>query len=165
MREYKICYYSHLADVIGVPGPDLSVYEEAVLSEVRRTKAVVKNRGIIVDSSASMRPCGIARALIEYGFNVKAVFSLHGKESDLPQREWLQKNFPEVLIIQREQYQDILGYGLSDEELCIGFDCAYLLKAKHYVDMRHDEGIFGYHGICELLRQLRNCLGHIEEWI
>lgn len=157
-------YYLKLAGVLCKETPDLQVYEEMVQCEAARTKKAVGDRGIIVDSSASMRPSALARALIEYGFNVKAVFRLHGKDADLPARQWLKENCPKVLIIQREHYQDILSTGLSEEELCIGFDSAYLLRAKHYVDMRHDEGFFGYHGICSLLRNMRISLEHTEEW-
>ena len=61
----------------------LSLRREQVMVEVERTKNVVTNTPVMVDSAASMRPFSLALALLNYGFNVKAVFSLHQKDPDI----------------------------------------------------------------------------------
>lgn len=156
--------YDALAKALERPLPELAPYQEAARAEIAATLEVVGSRGIIVDSGATMCPFSMTRALLEYGFTVRAVFALHFKDMDSKDRIWVQKNHPEVAIVQREGYRDILGYGFGADNLCIGYDSAFLLKANHFVDMYHDEGYYGYHGLCRLMRKMRQALECTANW-
>lgn len=156
--------YDALAKALDRPRPALGPYREAAQAEIAVTLEAVGNRGVIVDSGATMCPFSMTRALLEYGFNVRAVFALHFKDMDSTDRIWVQTNHPEVAIVQREGYRDILGYGFGADNLCIGYDSAFLLKANHFVDMYHDEGYYGYHGLCCLMKKMRRALEYTADW-
>lgn len=157
-------YYAALARTLECPLPDLTAYRLAAQAEIARTRQALGGRALIVDSSACMRPFALARALLEYGFSVRAVFALHLKDLDTADRAWLEQAHPEVAVVQREGYQDILGYGFGNDCLCIGFDSAFLLKAPHFVDMYHDEGYYGFYGICRLMWEMRGALEKTADW-
>lgn len=156
--------YAALAAALNRALPDLAPYRTAAEAEIAATRKALGEMKIMVDSSASMCPFSLTRALLEYGFSVQAVFALHAKDADMTDRMWILQNHPEVVIVQREGYQDILGYRFDPNCLCIGFDCAFLLKARHLVDMYHDEGYFGYHGLCRLMRDMRSAAEKPVSW-
>ncbi|MGM9606231.1 MAG: nitrogenase component 1 [Oscillospiraceae bacterium] len=157
-------YYAALAQALDRPLPDLTGYRSAAQAEIAATRQALGDRAVIVDSSASLRPFALALALLEYGFSVRAVFAPHMKNMDSTDRARLEQAHPEVAVVRREGYQDILGYGFDSGCLCIGFDSAFLLKAPHFVDMYHDEGYYGYHGICRLMREMRGALEQTADW-
>ena len=157
-------YYTALAEALERPLPDLSSYRSAAQAEIAATRQALGPRRIIVDSGATMRPFSMARALLEYGFSVQAVFAPHLKDMDGEDRSWVEQAHPEVAVLQREGYQDILGYRFGRDCLCIGFDSAFLLKANHFVDMYHDEGFYGYHGLCRLMQEMRGAMEKTANW-
>lgn len=109
---------------------------------------------VVVDSSASLMPFSLALALLETGFNVAAVFGLHLKGCDDGAEARLLREYPQVVVVRRESYEAIQGYGFSRACLAIGSDAAFLLHAQHTVDLYHDEGFFGYQGIERLARAM-----------
>ena len=48
--------------------------------------------------------------------------------------------------------------------MCIGFDCAYLLKARRFVDVQKDEGLFGYQAVRRLMRLMEAALDGDTVW-
>ena len=124
---------------------------ESAQQAVTACVAQLKGVPVLVDSSAAMRPFAMAKALAEYGFQVGAVFITHGKEEDRAEREWLESNHPETKIIWAGRYDGAGGWQLPRESMAIGFDVAYSIRAKHFVDLQRDETLFGFHGIRTLM--------------
>ena len=147
--------YAALAHALGKPVPDLDGYEAQLMQEAEETKKALAGREIVVDSGASMRPCGLARALLELGFSVHAIFLIHPKDSDEEDRQWLEKNCPDLMLLSQEDCGRLSERALPDNPICIGFDSAYLLKSARFVDAYHDEGLFGYYGLRSVLFGLR----------
>ena len=156
--------YTALAEALGRPVPDFRAYDEEARSEIALTGAALSGRKIIVDSSASMCPFALARALLEYGFEVAAIFAMHSKETDAEDEAWLREQHPETAIVCREGFRDVLGYQFGQDNLCLGFDSAFLLRARYFVNMYHDEGYYGYRGLCRLMRKMREALERETEW-
>jgi hypothetical protein len=133
-------------------------------SSIQQALEQVGEMPIIVDSSATMQPFALARALYRYGFQVKAVFAQHIKDLDLADRDWLVENCPRIQIISTKSYEAILGFGFEQKCLTVGFDCAYTLHARHFVNVRHDETFYGFHGIRKLMRLMRQALDRQAQW-
>ena len=89
----------------------------------------------------------LAAALHRYGFRVQAVYAAHWKETDAADRAWLEERLPGLRVLCSERYEDVLIRELPRDCMAVGFDSAYLLRARHFVDIQRDEGLFGYHGI------------------
>ncbi len=156
--------YRDLANALGEICPSLTLYRHNAEAEIAQTLAYIREIPILVDSSATMLPFAMAAALCRYGFHVRAVFAVHWKEEDSVQRDWLAQTHPEIQIIHTESYETVLGYELPRNSIAIGFDSAYTLKAEHFVDMQHDESFMGFHGICKLMRQMREALDVLADW-
>lgn len=159
-----VCNYQSIADLLGQECPDFQTEINRTLLSIKETLGHIGNMPVIVDSSATMRPFALARALYEYGFNVQAVFALHIKNADIEERDWLAENCPHIQIVRTGSYETILGYGFAKECLTIGFDSAYLLTARHMVDIQHDESFFGFYGIQKLLRLMREASDRETNW-
>lgn len=111
-----------------------------------------------------MRPFALAKALAGYGFSVCAVFALHEKDDDAEERAWVAAQVPGIAVVRGESYEGILDLGLPADAVCIGFDCAYLLKARRFVDVQKDEGLFGYQAVRRLMRLMEAALDGDTVW-
>ncbi|SHH97555.1 Nitrogenase component 1 type Oxidoreductase [Sporobacter termitidis DSM 10068] len=144
--------YRNIAALLGRKCLDL----QAEISETRRIIRMTRERvgptPVIIDSSATMRPFALAKALLGYGFNVAAVFAGKSKIDDTAERQWLQDNFPQLMLIHTGDTRAFTGYGLDKECLAVGYDCAYLLQARCFVDIFNDEALYGFHGVRKLMQ-------------
>ncbi|MGN8876646.1 nitrogenase component 1 [Pseudoflavonifractor sp. HCP28S3_F10] len=156
--------YQSIANVLGQPCPDLRPYRQAAQRAVSGALECVGDLPVVVDSSATMQPFALAAALHRYGFHVAAVYAAHWKESDRADRLWLEANCPSVRILCSERYQDITDCGLSRKVLAIGYDSAYLLRSRHFVDIQRDEGLFGYYGLIRLMERMGDAALRSTAW-
>ncbi len=156
--------YRNLANILGKSCPDFhhEIAETALTIKTAREKA--GSIPVIVDSSASMRPFALAKALDGYGFCVAAVLAPHAPKDDLEDREWLKYHCPQIKVVQREGVKAISGYGWSREYIAIGHDCAFILKANHFVDIFNDESFYGFHGIRKLMGMISKASGTKILW-
>lgn len=146
---------------------DEGVYKEdknKALEEIRKTLSLVGDCPIAVDTYCSRNPFSLGRALKEYGFNVRAIFAAHAKETDKEDMEYIEKNYKDIVIIKGFDFEKIKSLGLGSEIIAIGFDSAYTLKAKHFVDIRHDEGLYGFYGVSSLMEQIRDAYIKTYSW-
>ena len=161
-RQYRM-----IGEVLGCIDTALPTLEaasaEAQLAVARACEAL-GDTPVIVDSSAAMRPFALAKTLIEYGFNICAVFALHEKDDDAPNRDWLAQNAPGVAVVYSESYEGIRRLGLPDNAVCIGFDSAYLLKACRFVNIQKDEGLFGFQAVRRLMDLMVASLSDKTTW-
>lgn len=159
-----ISNYQSIAELLNVKCPDLSSEVEKTRQEIEKTLEHVGSLPVIVDSSAAMQPFALARALIKYGFMLQAVFAMHIKGDQRKDQIWIQENCPWVQMVGKQSYQAILGFGFDPDCLAIGHDCAYTLKAHHFVDIRHDETFYGFHGIRKLMKLIRDAADSTARW-
>jgi nitrogenase molybdenum-iron protein alpha/beta subunit len=156
--------YQHLADTLGVRCPD---FNDAICETqriIRATRETVGNTPIIVDSSATMLPYAMAKALLQYGFHVTAVIASKKNNQDSEEQEWIGDHYPNISFIQEDSYEAAAGYGIDPECIVIGFDGACLLKAVHYVAMYNDETFYGFHGIRKFMNLISEAYEKKTEW-
>ena len=111
-----------------------------------------------------MRPFSAAKALVEYGFEVKYIFSSsHKYNIDEEAELYIGKNHANIEIITKDIYANV-NREPDNEIISIGADCARLLQAHHYADIWHDEGYFGFHGIHRLFGAMRDSLKTKRDW-
>lgn len=157
-------HYQDLAGLLGKSCPDFGGEIRQTLLDIIVTREMVGDIPIVVDSSASMRPFALAKALLGYGFQVKAVFAPHSPREDAEERQWLADHHPQVTVIYREGVKAVAGYGLDRECMAIGYDCAFLLKARHFVNMFNDESFYGFHGIRKLMGLMGKAAARSADW-
>ena len=156
--------YCVIAGLLGKERPDFSEDIAAAREEIETTRIALDGFPVVIDSSATMRPFALVKMLICSGFNVQYVFAMRLRDIDLPDVNWLKENNPDLKIQRTESYEGILGFGIDQDCICIGRDSAYMLQARHYVDMWHDEGFYGFHGVQKLMRMLRTAAATDAKW-
>lgn len=162
--EGIMALYRRISDALGVSCPDLSPWRAGAERAVDRARRAVGDRPVVVDSSASMAPFALAAALHRYGFCVRGVYAAHWKETDRADRAWLEAHVPDLTILCSERYGDALIRDIPRDCVAVGFDSAYLLQARHFVDIQRDEGLFGYHGLTRLMTLLEESVGRAARW-
>ena len=156
--------YQNMADKLGLSIPDLSQDIEKTRQVIIETQKHIGNIPIIVDSTATSRPFGMARALCRYGFKVQAVFFNRLSNGDKENREWLKVHFPQVSIVRSQDYKFVTGANYKRECIAIGFDCAYNIHANHFVDIRLDGSFYGFHGVRKLMRLIMEAYDTVTDW-
>jgi nitrogenase molybdenum-iron protein alpha/beta subunit len=156
--------YKEIAAMLGHEAPDFSADIADVLTDAAQTAGALGDIPIAIDAGALMRPFSAAKALVEYGFEIKYIFSSsHKYNIDEEAELYIGKNHANIEIITKDIYANVNRE--SDHEIiAIGADCARLLQARHFVDIWHDEGYFGFHGIHRLFGTMRDSLTTKRDW-
>ena len=157
--------YGDIAEILGAERPDFTAEIAAVKEDAARTAAILDGMPVAIDSSASLAPFATAKALIDYGFNVRYVFrSNHSFQQDLEAKEYIERNCPQVIVTHAESYTHLYERIGEADCLAIGADCARVLHARHFANVWHDEGYFGFHGIHRLMETLRSAITAPADW-
>jgi nitrogenase molybdenum-iron protein alpha/beta subunit len=135
---------------------DFSTLRQQAQREIEETRMLLGSLPLIVDASATARPYGMARALTEYGFTVKRVEAQECVPFDREDREWIETLHPEIEMCQPQHHRAVLFDRRLPESLAIGVDGAYLAGSRYVADLFGDGGMFGYDGVCKLMRLIRN---------
>lgn len=162
--------YARMARLLGKPEPDLSEWDRRARSAVKQTVEALGDVPLAVDCEGSLVPHSLARALLDYGFNVRWLFrSKHLFDADADDREVLAARYPDLSIARIDDARLHVGAMVGGRDirrrkdvLAIGRSAACILDTPYYVDMWHDEGFTGYHGICELMRLMRGQRARME---
>ncbi|MDO5845446.1 MAG: nitrogenase component 1 [Methanocorpusculum sp.] len=150
--------YSGLAAALGAAVPDFSREVAEVHADAARTCEILAGRPVALDSSAMLLPFSAAKALIGYGFNVTHIFCSHRTfEADEAAETFIRSACPSISVSYSSDYA--ADFPPADEGIiAIGSDCAQLLCTSRVVDIWHDEGYFGFHGIHRLFAALREAV-------
>ncbi|TCU77419.1 nitrogenase component 1 type oxidoreductase [Tissierella praeacuta] len=134
---------------------DLSSYESSALNKINKTKELVGDTPISVDTSSVCKPYNLTKALINYGFNVVTIYA-----DELPKHEensyhWLLGNAPHLNIYPAQHHLMIKREKIKDSsEIAIGYNAGYMSGTDKVVDLVYDETMFGFHGICQLMDKI-----------
>lgn len=148
--------YRHIASLLNKPMPDID--EQAVRAEkyARETAKLLQGLPVAIDSSAFILTFTTAETLINYGFNIKYIFrSRRMFEYDKPAYEEIINNYKSIEIFWKDDYGNLDTGGGKTNCLAIGADCGRLLNATYFANVWHDEGYYGFHGICRLMSLIR----------
>ena len=146
-------FYKELATLLNVP-MDYSQYKEEAKAMVLKALSIIGQHPIAIDYQAVRKPFTLAKALLEYGFNVKFVMTDDVKSIEKDAYEYITQNFKDIQVINAIHHDMVKRENENLDYLCIGFDCAYATDAKRVVDLKEDESLFGFYGIKELMSMM-----------
>ncbi len=163
-KELYICFrmeniykgYKVIEETLGKRLPDLSVYERNAIKEIKKTKELIGNTGLIVDGEAIIRPFEFAHMLIENGFFVKSIYAQRLIPCDTEDYEWIVNNHPEIAIYQPLSPSTCNMGKKENDCIAIGYSAGYLSGAEHVVDICGQNGLFGYHGVSCMMKLIRD---------
>ena len=119
-------------------------------------KEKVGERRISLDYSAFFRPLKAARFLLKQGFCIDGIYMKDIDTEDEDYR-WFTEN-TDIQIIKVNGADMVNKWKTKGEGIAIGMEAAYVTGSEHVVVMFQDEEMYGYHGVCRLMKMLCDCL-------
>ena len=117
----------------------------------------IKDTPIQIDYTATPRPLGLAKLLLEHGFHVRVVYMdtlLPGEQKAL---DWLKVHYPDLLIRATVDFRCRLwacDEAKQEKILAIGQKATYFSGTQYFVNMVANDGYYGFVGIRKLAKDL-----------
>lgn len=137
-----------LAEKIGVSAPDCAEKIQRCEEALAHAKAAVGDAPVVLDYTFHPRALGLARLLLEHGFNVTKVYldAFNGEERG--DYDWLCANAPELMVYATNQVKmREMPRENSTKTLAIGQKAAYFNATDYFVNMVQGGGLWGFDGI------------------
>ena len=148
--------FTKLSEVLGVPAPDFAGKREACDAALKETKELIGDKAIAIDYSFCPRPLGLARMLLDAGFNVERVYldGVTGEEKN--DFMYLQEHFPDLLLYPTVHAKmRFMSAKEPSDMLAIGQKAAYFVNTNHFVNVVSGGGMLGYQAILQTLEYMR----------
>ena len=148
--------YRKIADMLGAEAPDYSDCKRKADDALKSAFNVIGDNPIEIDYTATPRPLGLARLLIEHGFTVGKVYIDCISDEEKADFEWLRSNAPDLILSATVQvkmrFVNHAEHGT--EPLAIGQKAAYFSGTKHFVNVVSGGGNYGFDGIVKLAESM-----------
>ena len=148
--------FASLAKVLGIPSPDSSQKRQACSDALKETLGLVGNTPIAIDYTFCPRPLGLAKLLLENGFNVQRVYLDVVTGEERKAFEALQKQYPDLLLFPTvHASMRFLARKEPSGYLAIGQKAAHFMNTNHFVNVVEGGGMLGYQAILSTLELMR----------
>ena len=142
---------------------------------VKETYALIGDTPVTIDYTFCPRPLGLARFLLDNGFNVKKVYVDGIPAADKPSFDYLQEHYPDLMLhptvhaSMRFAAAENTAHAERNEAqssgraqvLAIGQKAAYFENTKHFVNVVEGGGMNGYEAIVRTLGLMKEA--YLEE--
>ena len=153
-----------LSDALPITLPDFEAEEERCETALKHAHEKIGSTPVAIDYTAFTRPLGLARLLLDHGFDVKRVYAdaFIGEEKD--DYEYLKENHPDLEIwpTLSAQMRFAADHGRSGY-LCIGQKAAHFNGAPHFVNLVENGGLYGYQAITELCKLMEDAFDNEKD--
>lgn len=144
---------NQLAAYLNIETPNFTQERAKAEKTLKSAKEVIGDTPIAIDYTATMRPVGLARLLIEHGFNVVAVYVDTINEEEKQDFIWMKEHAPIMKLYPTLQVRMRFIHKSSDEKLlAIGQKAAYFTGTSYFVNIVEGGGMYGFDGICHLIQ-------------
>ena len=151
-----------LADALGVAAPDFTGKRQQCETALKETLTVVGDTPIAIDYTYCPRPLGLARLLLDAGFNVKRVYLdvVSGEEKET--FACLKEKYPDLELFPTvHASMRFLAAKEPTNFLAIGQKAAHFLNTNHFVNVVEGGGMLGYQAVLKTLELMQEA--HREE--
>ena len=153
-----------LAASLGISAPDFSGKREECENAIKETLALIGDTPIAIDYTYSPRPLGLAKFLLENGFNVKRVYldAITGEEK--PAFEALKTSFPELQLYPTvHASMRFLAEKEPTNYLAIGQKAAHFMNTNHFVNVVEGGGMYGYFAVLNTLKLMQEAFNEEKD--
>ncbi len=142
---------SFLCQALGIPMPDTKALRQQCEQALGRAKALIGTTPIAIDYTLHPRPLGLARLLLEHGFNVRRVYLDSVSKEEEADAAWLEDHAPDLALLPTIDPQMRLEPRTTDEPwLALGQKAAWFTGSRHFVNLVEGGGLYGFDGICRM---------------
>lgn len=155
---------TNLAASLGISAPDFSGKREECENAIKETLALIGDTPIAIDYTYSPRPLGLAKFLLENGFNVKRVYldAITGEEK--PAFEALKTSFPELQLYPTvHASMRFLAEKEPTNYLAIGQKAAHFMNTNHFVNVVEGGGMYGYFAVLNTLKLMQEAFNEEKD--
>lgn len=132
--------------------------EEKADQALQKAKEIIGNTAVSIDHTATFRPLGMARLLLEKGFHVTRIHADAFTGEEKEDFFFLKENHPSLMIASTVNAKmRFAGKGVNKGEekiLAIGQGAAYFARTPYFVNMIADASLFGFDGIIRLAEKM-----------
>ena len=124
---------------------------------------------VAIDYTATPKPLGLARLLLENGFHVTRVYIDALSPLEKEDFEYLKANHPDLEL--STTYDPAMRFAADAPEnlqisyLCIGQKAAYFTQSSHFVNIVDGGGMYGYDGICRLAELMTDAKNNAKDLV
>ncbi len=158
-----------LNEYLGLQKKEYAYEKSAALNALKEAKEVIGDAKISIDYTSVPRPAGLARLLVENGFNVDRLYVDSFTEWDKTDFDWLVKNKPEMKVYATVHAKmRVLDRKCSEKSLAIGQKAAYFTGSEYFVNIVEGGGMYGFDGIVRLAGLMKEafiCPKNVRELI
>lgn len=131
---------------------DLEQYQRKARQAVWEAREAVGDRPVFIDYTAVVFPFAAARALCEAGFYVAGIFAQTAQGAEKEHADWIHEHMPEIQVLNPIAHDIPTKIGtFPKDSLAIGFEAAYITRARHVYGLVNNEGNFGFDGLVRLM--------------
>ncbi|WP_312442512.1 nitrogenase component 1 [Lacrimispora sp.] len=142
---------------------NLEPYQRKARQAVREAREAVRDKPVFIDYTAVVFPFAAARALCEAGFHVAGIFARTVGEAEKEHADWIYEHMPEIQILNPIAYDIPTTIGAFPEDsIAIGFEAAYVTRARHVYGLVNNEGNYGFDGLVRLMQGIVHAV-QVEE--
>lgn len=148
--------FSALAEKLGIPLQDSTAKRKACEDALAETLTLVGSTPIAIDYTYCPRPLGLAKLLLDHGFNVQRVYldAVTGEEKKV--FEDLQAQYPTLELFPTvHASMRFLAQKEPSDYLAIGQKAAHFLNTPHFVNVVEGGGMLGYQAVLKTLGLIR----------
>lgn len=147
---------NHLADSLGLAAPDFTGKRDECEKALKETLALIGRTPIAIDYAYCPRPLGLAKLLLDGGFNVQRVYldAISGEEKAA--FEYLKEAYPALLLFPTvHASMRFLGAKEPTGYLALGQKAAHFMNTNHFVNVVEGGGMLGYQAVLKTLALMR----------
>ncbi len=142
---------SRLCRALDIPMPDTRALRQQCEQALRQAKDLIGDTPIAIDYTLHPRPLGLARLLLEHGFNVKRVYLDSVSKEEEADEAWLKDHVPGLAFLPTIDPEMRLEPRTTDEcWLALGQKAAWFTGSRHFVNLVEGGGLYGFDGICRM---------------
>lgn len=150
---------SRFCEALDIPAPDFAPWRKRAEKALRAAAEALSGVPVAIDYTATTRPLGLAKLLLEHGFAVESVYADSFSAPEKPAFDWLRENAPGLTL--HPTVHPVMGMLPRDEAdardgklLAIGQKAAYFTGTGYFLNLIEGDGHYGFDGIARLAEEL-----------
>ncbi len=142
---------ARLCGALQISMPDTGAMIRQCEQALKKAEALIGDTPIAIDYTLHPRPLGLARLLLEHGFNVARVYLDSVSPEEEADAAWLNENAPQLSLLPTiDPDMRLLSRKTERPFLALGQKAAWFTGSRHFVNMVEGGGLYGFDGICRM---------------
>lgn len=149
--------WGQIAELLDIRIRENRIKEETDSCEaaIREAYEIIGQTRIAIDYTFHPRPLGLARLLLEHGFQVEEIYLDGVIPEDEQDFRWLKEHKPELKLIATMKPECRVKKRDQEDMLAIGQKAAWFTGTSHFVNVVQGGGLFGFDGIRKTMELMK----------